>query len=108
MKWCRECKEVLEDEEVSVATEHYEAWGREFYTHDYICPSCGNFVEEYEGQDEEEEMDEVRELVDELSENICDNFCRYSGTGKDGKCEYCINHNNECPLDDLMRKVGLI
>lgn len=108
MKWCRECKEVLEDDEVSIASEHYEAWGREFYVNEPICPNCGTYLEEYEGQDEEEEMDEVRELVDELSDKICNKFCRYSGTGKDGKCEYCQNHNNECPLDDLMRKVGLI
>ena len=53
-------------------------------------------------------MDEIREKVEKLAEDICDNFCRYSGTGEDGKCEYCKNHNNMCPLDDVMREVGLI
>lgn len=108
MYWCPVCKQVEEDDEVSISRDYYEAWGHEFFEEDFICPTCGTSLENYEGQDEEIKMDEIREKVEKLAEDICDNFCRYSGTGEDGKCEYCKNHNNKCPLDDVMREVGLI
>lgn len=46
------------------------------------------------------------EILMDLVENICDNFCKYSGTGtsEDG-CEYCRTHNGECPLDVITREI---
>ena len=108
MKWCSSCKEVLEDEHCSVATDWYEAWGQEFSINTYICPSCGMAVDDYEGQDEEEEMEEIRDIVDETTQEICNKFCKFAGTGDDGHCIWCQTHEDKCPLDDLMRKVGLI
>lgn len=108
MYWCKHCKQVWDDDQVVIAREHYEAWGHEFYTEDKMCPDCRESLEDYEGQDEEEKMDEIREIVDELTDEICNKFCKYSGTGKDGKCDYCTAHNNKCPLDKIMKEVGLI
>lgn len=106
--WCEECKERLEYEDCEKSREWYEAWGHEFCTEDLVCPHCRNYVVPYEHQDREvEEMEEIAELVDELSDEICNKFCKYSGTGKDGKCDYCIAHDNKCPLDKILREVGL-
>lgn len=106
--WCNECKKKLEYEECEKSREWYEAWGHEFYEEYLVCPHCKEYVVPYEHQDREvEEMDKIADLVEELAENICDKFCKYSGTGEDGKCLWCQTHNNECPLDEIMEEVGL-
>lgn len=48
-------------------------------------------------------MDKAKKI--ELIENICDNFCKYSGTGEDGFCSYCAENDNKCPLDELAKEV---
>ena len=54
-----------------------------------------------------ENIDQLQKTVEELAENICDNFCKFSGSGSDGKCIWCKTHNNECPLDEILEEVGL-
>ena len=52
-------------------------------------------------------MNRIAEKVEKLAEDICDKFCKYSGTGEDGHCIWCQTHNDECPLDEIMEEVGL-
>lgn len=53
-------------------------------------------------------MKALQIIVEETTENVCDNFCKYSNTGdSENGCEYCQNHNNECPFDKLYKAVGL-
>lgn len=44
-----------------------------------------------------------REKATEIIENVCDKFCKFTGTGTNGECEYQKQHNGSCYLDDLMR-----
>lgn len=99
--WCDECKEKLEYEDCEKSKEWYEAWGHEFYEEYLVCPHCKEAVVPYEHQEEEEAMDELKEIVEKLTEDICDNFCKFSGTGKDGQCVWCKINNDNCPLDAI-------
>lgn len=106
--WCKECKEKLEYEDCNISKEWYEAWGHEFYEETLVCPHCGNYLEPYEHQEEEvEEMEKMAEIVERLADKICNNFCKFSGTGKDGHCIWCQTHNDECPLDEIREEVEL-
>ena len=41
------------------------------------------------------------QIIEEVSENICDNFCKYRDTCDENcECEW-IRNGNECPLDRL-------
>lgn len=51
-------------------------------------------------------MSELENLIIQTSENVCDNFCKYSGTGNENGCVYCQTHCGECPLDDLLKEIG--
>lgn len=52
-------------------------------------------------------MDDIQKVVENLAEEICDKFCKFSNTGNDGHCIWCQAHNDECPLDEILVKVGL-
>ena len=54
-----------------------------------------------------DDITKIQNTVVELVETICDNFCKFSGSGSDGSCIWCKTHNNECPLDKIMEEVGL-
>lgn len=54
-----------------------------------------------------DQLTKIQKTVEELAENICDNFCKFSGSGSDGNCIWCKTHNNECPLDEILEEVGL-
>lgn len=46
-------------------------------------------------------MKTVRQRIEEVTEDICDNFCKYSNTCNDDcECEW-IQEGNACPLDRL-------
>lgn len=39
-------------------------------------------------------------LLEEMVENICDNFCKYRETcDENAECEYMRNNEGKCPLD---------
>ncbi len=43
----------------------------------------------------------IRQILQEVSDDICDNYCKYRDTGdEDGLCELTRN-GGECPLDRL-------
>ena len=45
----------------------------------------------------------IRETINEVSEQICDNFCKYrdaTESDEDGVCDY-IRAGKSCPLDRL-------
>lgn len=52
-------------------------------------------------------MKDLQITIAETMENICDKFCKYSGTGTNGECCYCATHEGECPFDELAEKAGL-
>lgn len=44
----------------------------------------------------------IKEILVEVSENICDNFCKYRDTSDDDcLCDYIRDGINSCPLDIL-------
>lgn len=44
----------------------------------------------------------VAELIESVSEDICDNFCEYRHTAdEEYVCEY-LRNGNTCPLDKLL------
>lgn len=43
----------------------------------------------------------VKNIVSEVTDDVCLNFCKYRGTATDNSvCEY-VEEGNECPLDRL-------
>ncbi len=43
----------------------------------------------------------IRQILQEVSDDICDNYCKYRDTGdEDGLCEL-TRDGGECPLDRL-------
>ena len=45
----------------------------------------------------------IKQTINEVSLNMCDNFCKYRDildTDKDGVCDY-VRNGNSCPLDIL-------
>lgn len=51
-------------------------------------------------------MSDLHLKIMETAENMCDNFCKYGGTGDENGCVYCQTHCGECPLDDLLKEIG--
>lgn len=45
---------------------------------------------------------EEAQIIDNTCSKICDKFCKFGNTGNDGQCIWCLTHNNECPLDELL------
>lgn len=44
----------------------------------------------------------IAKIAEQVSENICDNFCKYRETCDENReCEW-IRSGNECPLDRLV------
>ena len=50
-------------------------------------------------------MSDLAIIITETAEKICDKFCKFVGTGNENGCAWCQTHENECPLDDLMKLV---
>lgn len=48
---------------------------------------------------------ELRESIMETAENICDNFCKFGGTGNENGCAWCQTHEGDCPLDKILKEV---
>lgn len=47
-------------------------------------------------------MESIRQQIEEVAGNICDNFCKYQETCDDNcECEW-IRSGNDCPLDKLL------
>lgn len=53
------------------------------------------------------QLKEIQEIVDKTSSEICDQFCKFSGTGENGHCVWCQMHEDDCPLDKLLEVVDL-
>lgn len=51
----------------------------------------------------EMDMDKsIKKILQEVSENICDNFCKYRDTSDDDcLCDYIRDGSKSCPLDIL-------
>lgn len=60
MLWCCECETAFEEEDAKVVHDCVgEFWGAPAYQDFLECPFCGSDeIEDYEGQDEEEEDEE--------------------------------------------------
>lgn len=52
-------------------------------------------------------MKEIQQTVAELTEEICDQHCRYNKFINEEGCIYCRTHENKCYLDKLLVAVGL-
>lgn len=54
---CRTCGKIIREDDL-VEEECYlaEAWGRPVYETYYSCPKCGEDVEEYYGDEDEEDI----------------------------------------------------
>ena len=55
----------------------------------------------------DEELKKIQKVTEKTVDNICNTFCKFSKTGKDGKCIWCQMNGDKCPLDDLLSTVGL-
>ena len=55
----------------------------------------------------DEEFKKIQAVVAKTSELVCDKFCKFSNTGKDGHCIWCQMNADKCPLDDLLSTVEL-
>ena len=51
-------------------------------------------------------MSELQNLIIETVENVCNHFCKYSGTGNEKGCVYQQIHLGECPFNDLLKEIG--
>ena len=50
-------------------------------------------------------MTDLERKMIETIEKVCDNFCKYGGTGDDNGCVYCQTHCGECPFDDVAKEI---
>lgn len=50
-------------------------------------------------------MTDLERKMIETIEKVCDNFCKYSGTGDDNGCVYCQTHCGECPFEDVVKEI---
>jgi hypothetical protein len=53
------------------------------------------------------DISDIQLVAEQTAEEICDKFCKFSGTGKDGHCVWCQIHEDNCPLDKLLKVVEL-
>ena len=51
-------------------------------------------------------MSDLQLLIAETYDDVCKNFCKYSGTGNKGGCVYTETHYGECPFNDLLKEIG--
>ena len=52
-------------------------------------------------------MNDVQRIVEETVNNICKDFCKFSGTSEKGHCVWCQLHEDDCPFDELLKVVEL-
>ena len=50
-------------------------------------------------------MSDLQNLIVETVEDVCDHFCKYSGTGDKKRCVYVETHSGECPFDELLKEI---
>lgn len=69
-----------------------------------ICWQIGEMMMNADNTIKECKLQQViQQIINEVSLNMCDNFCKYrdiSNTDKDGVCDY-VRTGNICPLDRL-------
>ena len=95
----------------AVPTDEYHGWACDI-TGDacmFLVPDSKACAEKYgEGPDAVEETDQgqraqtVSEILEEVREDICDNYCKYRGTVDEDNCYDKIRDGRSCPLDRLM------
>ena len=52
-------------------------------------------------------MSDIAIQIIETTEEMCDKFCKFSGTGDENGCVWCQTHENECPLDKIYEALGV-
>lgn len=66
-----------------------------------ICDGCQSCYKEPD--EEEKNLDELRQIIEETAENVCDNFCKYRDTAdENGECDYMRENEGKCPLDEIV------
>lgn len=68
----------------------------------FLHPDSKTCAEKYgEGPDANGEEKTISQIIEEVGEDICDNYCKYRDTAdEDNLCERTRNGEN-CPLDRL-------
>lgn len=51
-------------------------------------------------------MSDLQLLIAETVDDVCNHFCKYSGTGDKNGCVYTQTHCGECPFNDLLKEIG--
>lgn len=51
-------------------------------------------------------MSDLQLLIAETVDDVCNHFCKYSGTGDEKGCVYTQTHCGECPFTDLLKEIG--
>lgn len=51
-------------------------------------------------------MSDLQLLIAETVDDVCNHFCKYSGTGDKNGCVYTQTHCGECPFTDLLKEIG--
>ena len=55
---CKECGVIIREEDVEIEEEYMgEAWGRPQHQKWWLCPICGENVEEYYGDEEKDGLE---------------------------------------------------
>lgn len=88
----------------AIATDEYHGWECEITGGAcmFLHPDSKACAEKYgEGPDANGEEKTISQTIEEVSEDICDNYCKYRDTAdEDNLCERTRNGEN-CPLDRL-------
>lgn len=91
--YCDGCRRNITEEQAVEKEELITYWGRPITDRYLACPECG----------EELNKKDIREIITETCELICDQFCKFGGTGNENGCCWCQTHENQCPLDALIK-----
>lgn len=52
-------------------------------------------------------MSDFQDLIIKTTETICDDFCKFSGSGdSESGCVWCQMHEGACPFDELLERIG--
>lgn len=52
-------------------------------------------------------MSDLQIIIEELTEEICDQHCKYNDSIDEEGCSYCKEHDGMCYLDELRKAAGL-
>lgn len=52
-------------------------------------------------------MNDIRLMIEELCEEVCDQHCKYSETCDSEGCDYCREHEGACYLDKVREALSI-